>query len=252
MKTESIYPLIPENVPPYFQRNIKVRRDGWPKMALAIQMLGASGVGLRMELMQLIAARLSISPNSRSMRQAIQRRLPAANLVESATYPFLGKSRITLIRLSETGKRLCRSLGVDPVENEWERLIRLHHGAVHIDHTVALLAFSYQARLRGWDVELVPSVKHSKEPDALITKGDERFYVEVERGHAKWEKWRGQEDLQGFAAICATSPAQRKKLMRECQEIDVPGYATDLENLIRRTKRQNFNLWMNQWKGTER
>lgn len=221
-------------------------------MALAVQILGSSGVGLRMELTQLLASRLGISPNARSIRQAIQHRLPAANLVVSATYPYLGKSRLSLIRLSKTGKRLCRSLGVKPVENEWERLIRLHQGDVYIAHTVALLAFAYHARLRSWDVKLVPSVKHHKEPDALIVKGDEKIYVEVERGHAKWEKWRGQEDLQGFAAICATSPAHRKKLMRKCQEIDVPGYATDLENLIRRAKRKNFHLWMDEWRGTER
>jgi hypothetical protein len=147
-----------------------------------------------------------------------------------------GKQRITLFRLAERGRTLARSLGVEPIENGWDTLVRTHQGETQVTHAALLLYTERLARERGWLTELTPNDSRlGFYPDLWISTGEWSMYVEVEsrwRSRSnQWDKWRAALRAQGFAAIVARTSAVRAKLVQGCRAAGVPGLATDLETL---------------------
>jgi hypothetical protein len=51
--------------------------------------------------------------------QRLCRYLPESGLAETTVY----RSTLNVIRLTERGKQLAHVLGVEPIENDWERVI---------------------------------------------------------------------------------------------------------------------------------
>ena len=141
-----------------------------------------------------LRVQLGDSLHSGSFRKLINDYLPRYDLtVTYVAHVFGRRIQLGLIHLTERGRRLAEGLGVDPVENDWERIIRKHQGADQPDHTGLLLAFDRRVRLRGYSTILVPNVARAGfEPAVLIEWNGVRLYVEVEAAYHcnKPEKWQ--------------------------------------------------------------
>jgi hypothetical protein len=164
------------------------------------------------------------------------------------------KSSLRLLKLSPDGVRLFKILfDRDPVENDWERLVRLHEGDRFPEHTLAVLIFALHARKRGWATQILPPVEGTKAvPDLAVLRGDQTLYVEVELGQKESpSKWRNQAKLnEGKVALCAATPETRKRLAGDCRLDKLSGLATDLETLVKvkfKTISEETPLWLEEW-----
>jgi hypothetical protein len=144
--------------------------------------------------------------------------------------PIVGKQKITLFRLTERGRTLARALGVEPIENGWDILVRTHQGEKQVKHAALLLYTERLARERGWNTVLTPQLECvGFHPDPWIDAGDWSMYVEVEsryRAHSnQWYKWKATLRAQGFAAIIGRTEVVRDLLIQGCKSAGVPGIA---------------------------
>ncbi len=195
----------------------------------------------------------ALSPvwNRPARDRALQRTLaalPRYDLAYLTVQPIVRQQKIGLFRLTERGRTLARALGVEPVENGWDVLVRTHQGEAQIQHAALLLYTDRLARERDWLTELTPDESHQQfYPDLWLSMGEWSMYVEVEsRWRARsnqWDKWRAAQRAQGFAAIVARTPAVRAKLVQGCRAAGVPGIATDLDTL----RRRRANWWVTWW-----
>jgi hypothetical protein len=72
-------------------------------------------------------------------------------------------TNLKLVRLSSDGERLFKILfDADPLESDWDRLIRDHEGGRFPEHTLAVLIFAMHARKRGWAMQVLPPVENTK------------------------------------------------------------------------------------------
>ena len=145
-------------------------------------------------------------------------------------------TRLAVARLTQEGQQMCRALGWQVVESEWERLLRLHEGEKQEEHVLSILLFATSARLRGWEVEVLPEVEGNTRPDVVIRRDGERVYVEVETGtrlHEDNAKWRMNVALNGGkVALVARNVEERRVLVADCQHVADHGMATDVETMI--------------------
>lgn len=145
-------------------------------------------------------------------------------------------TRLSVARLSQEGRQMCRALGWDVCESDWERLDRLHQGQNQEEHTLSILLFAASARLRGWKTLVLPEVEGVARPDLLI-ESNERWYVEVETGtrlHEDNSKWRMNAELNGGKiALVARNAEERRVLISDCQHVADHGVATDIETIIK-------------------
>jgi hypothetical protein len=131
-------------------------------------------------------------------------------------------------------------------------LILRHSGDRQPRHTGSVITFSLGARVRGWDVTVLPETKTPFFfPDLLIEKNGERIYVEVELGSRKKEKWQLYKRTQGFAALCSKTSASRASLIRECDAEKLGGMATDLHYLVKNRDPQS-PLWIDTWSSNDK
>lgn len=218
-----------------------------------VQILWLLGQGhnIRLEIDWVISQVNEIKPRSGSIRRTFER-MAESGLIEAETLRLLKpRTSLALVRLTDTGRAVAQALfGEEPHEGEWERLQRLHEGERFPEHTVAVLLFALHARLRGWTVAIMPEVDGAA-PDAVVWRGQERFYVEVERGKKdKPAKWANIAQANGGkVALCAMTPQHRALLVGDCKRQRLPGVATDLETLINVPwhKARNEPLWIEEW-----
>jgi hypothetical protein len=221
----------------------------WPRLADALYLLAKTGKAIRLELQTILGQKYQLSPRSKSLRSVFERYLPAEELIEQQNFRVFRGIPMTVVRLTAKGEALCARLGWEAVESEWSRLIRLHTGDRQPAHTGAVLAFAYNARLRGWTTQVVPPVENPHVfPDVLIAKEQQKIYVEVELRTQKFNKWAQLNAFQGFVALCAKSPSRRDRLVRECQGLQIPGMATDLVTLYSQSRKTPIGaLWLQEW-----
>ncbi|MEJ5200652.1 MAG: hypothetical protein WHV66_00350 [Anaerolineales bacterium] len=252
-------PTIPAAYVKRLESQATNRRDGEVnerRKLLFLWLLAVSGIAAQLELNRLLASREGISPEAGSLKRPVDS-LEENNLVIQQTLTIqIGTmpSRLVVLRLSEDGKRLCQLWGYEIVENEWERMIRLHEGDRQEAHTLAVLLFTAHARLRGWKATVLPEVQDTPaRPDVLIeNENGERWYVEVETGtrvHENNAKWCNLAELQdGKVALCAKTVEERKVLVQDCSHWH--GVATDLESLIAiklKSVKVGDELWTERW-----
>jgi len=243
------FPPMPASLPPSLQTLQSIRRDRRERILQGLYLLATTGLSVGQELRAVMEIILGVSPGSLSIQQVFHAELPVLGLVIKETPYFIRSSRLALLRLSDQGRQVCQELGWRVVESEWDRLIRSHEGLLYPRHTLGLLAFCWQARLRDWRTELLPQVYASVEPDVLVSKGGVNIYVEFEiRAHEKLEKWEKMNRFQGFVALCSFMPRTRYGLVCECKTGYVTGFATDLHTLAQRGKcPENISLWAKKW-----
>jgi hypothetical protein len=244
------WPEIPHRPPIRFASKLSTG-ERWRREALSLYLMATRGWSLRLEILTVVGRFAKVSPRSGSLKRIFVNGLSANGLVEGAVLSMnlsKGQTRLAVLRLTEEGKDLCRMLGWEPIESEWERLIRLHDGDRQEAHTAAVQAFAYHARRRSWRAEVLPSVEGTKsQPDALVEKDDERIYVEVELGEDKPAKWRNLAELQGFVAVCAATADKRVRLVADCKLDGLKGMATDIETLIQESGGIVGRLWDERW-----
>ncbi|MBL7162450.1 MAG: hypothetical protein ISS57_07570 [Anaerolineales bacterium] len=227
----------------------------WRRGSMMLYLMATCGINAHLEMDVFVAKREGLSYRSNSTKKPLEN-LAAAGLVITETLRMeVGDFRtaLKLARLTDEGKQLCDALGWQVVESDWDRLIRLHQGQKQTRHTLAVLYFALLARVRGWTTEVVPEVDGSADPDILVTKGDERYFVEVELGTRGSEKqtvkWKNLADLQSSVAICAPNVKVRERLANDCRLANLSGVATDLATLVakRYYESKDEPLWVKEW-----
>lgn len=241
-------PEIPRKPPTRFATRLSTGTR-WKREALTLYLMAVKGLSLRLEILQVIGEMGGVNPGSGSLKRMIANGLTPKGLVTSDNFKMqLSRpTKASVLRLTEDGKELCRLLGWEPVEAEWERLVRLHDGDRQEEHTAGVLAFAYHSRRRGWKTEVLPPVEGKAEPDVLVVRGEERVFVEVEFGENKPSKWRNLAELQGFVALCAATEEKRSRLVAECKLDKLSGMATDIETLIKESGGVSGRLWVERW-----
>lgn len=204
------------------------------RKVMILYLIARGGINSRLEVDRMISVVEGLSPRSNSVKAPAEE-LVKSGLLMSATLtmsePF--QTSLAVYRLSEDGKAVCRLWGWEVVESEWERVNRLHQGDVQEAHTLMLLSFAMHARMRGWNALLLPEAQGNADPDVLVERDGERWYVEVERGDGSRRKWRNLAQLNnGKAALCAADPAGRDRLVRDCKAERLGGVASDLRSLV--------------------
>ena len=225
------------------------RSDHWPVVVQALNMMATTGISIRFELQERLASPRGIGPRSGSMRRIFEHDLPEAGLIESDTLPTFGRHKLSVVQLTERGKELCRTFDWTVVHGEWERLQALHSADSQPKHTGAVLTFAYHARLRGWNIVILPDVDSQIFfPDVFVEDEFQQMYVEVELGSRKGRKWSNMQKEQGFVALCAKTPASRSSLIAECKNVKAVGFATDLVTLYQESKGSEAGpLWAEEW-----
>ena len=245
---EIFYPEIP--LKPGFP-GISRRVDRWQRQAIILWLV-AQGFSLRAEIQRLAAGLIAIDPRGGALMRVVSS-LRGDDLLFGETPSlriFPGQlTKLSLVRLSDTGRELMQDLGWQVHETEWERMQRLHEkGNDQSRHTAAVLAFVYQARLRGWSAGVMPELDAGRfVPDALVEKNGESYYVEVELGEQKASKWHNMARHQGVIAVCGRTPEHRKSLMEETWSVAENHHCmrlgTDLCTLFKQAS-DEFPLWL--------
>lgn len=221
------------------------RTQQWPKAALVLHQLATYPSAMRWEIAEIVSKQLAITPDSGSLARLFKH-LNELGLTVSQDFSVVNRMHLVAIRLTDAGKQYCASLGWPVVENDWERLLRLHCADTQVRHAGACLAFAYQARQRGWIVEMLPQTGLPNfYPDVRVEKDGKSHFVEVELGTRKQGKWLLNLKHQGYVALCARTPTRRAYLLDECAELGVYGMATDLLTLAR--SQPNTALWSEEW-----
>jgi hypothetical protein len=230
------------------------RPEDWQKKALALAVLGLTGWSLRLAIADAIADRGVANSAMSGSWKTIYSELESAGLWAQRTVePGNGlTAHIQVVTLTDLGRTMLRTIGIQPVPSEWDRLLAEHGGEAQTKHAGLVIAFAYHARLRGYLTEVCPPVAPPAEPDIALTRGDERIYVEVEAGSGEPErlmkKWRNQGALQGYVAFCATATETRKALAEDARQAVTRGMATDLVTLINLVSAEDYStFWAEIW-----
>jgi hypothetical protein len=226
----------------------------WRRGMMIVFLVARQGLSAFMEISAHVTRAENLSDRSNSVKQPLEDLVKASFLEAETLTVDLGdkKPALKLIRFTPLGRDLCQALGWETLESEWEQLIRLHEGVRFPEHTVAVLAFAMNARVRGWQVTLLPEVPGHAAPDVLVVNGAEQHYVEVELGlKDRPAKWRNLAQLQGHVALCARDASGRTRLINDCRLAKLSGMATDLETLVLtvpyRDLTQEHPLWVEMW-----
>lgn len=244
-------PPMPAEFPGLLGRSFsEMRKDHRRRCFQGFYVLATSGLAVGMELRQVLADALGLQPENGSLFRVLMETLPGLGLAVKSTPVYLGHSRLALLRLTDPGRRFAYALGWQPVKNEWDQLIEGHYGLRYPRHTVGLLAFAMHARLRDWQVELLPELHRRLLPDVKVfCPGGGHVYVEFERrSRARQAKWRKLVRAQGFVAIATFSTHQRARLIKEAKLVSPAGVACDLVALVKQQHSGNPGpLWLESW-----
>lgn len=236
---------IPETLPEGFRRiEWAYRRPRWRRMTQIAMLLASEGVSTASELIRLLGM------DKKSLHIALDSMLDLLDpLIESHVLSAGARGKIRIVTLTDYGKALARALGVEPVESDWEKIVRLHQGEVQMRHGALVLLAAYQARLRGWKAEVMPFDPQETpwfQPDLKLTDPEGWFYYcEVEtRSRTKPRKWARMREVN----LIVPTPTARKWMTQRIQAMGIPGRATDLRTLAQQAKAGDLtHFWLEKW-----
>jgi len=235
---------LPERLPDGYRRiEWAYRRQRWQRMVTVALLIAREGVSTVSDLVRLT------SLDKKSLHVVLDSMLNLVDpLIESRILRVMGRGRIRVVSLSEYGKGLCRALGVEPVESDWEKIARLHNGDKQPKHAALVLVAAYQARLRGWQAEVMPFDLQTPwlQPDLKLIDPDGKFYYcEVEsKNRIRPRKWARMRQVN----LIVPTPRTRRGLVERLKRMGIPGRATDLHTLIQQAKEGNLSqFWLEKW-----
>ena len=260
-RAREIWSALPTTCPAAFQKSLpgggrssEDLKKAYQRRWLTLYLVGGCHINAKLEIEDLLAMISGMASRAGSLGRIFEDLLQAGVLDGQTLQIASPKSSLRLLKLSTDGVRLFKILfDRDPVENDWERLVRLHEGDRFPEHTLAVLIFALHARKRGWATQILPPVEGTKAvPDLAVLRGDQSLYVEVELGQKESpSKWRNQAKLNGGkVALCAATPETRKRLAGDCRLDKLSGLATDLETLVKvkfKTISEETPLWLEEW-----
>lgn len=216
----------------------------WRREGAALGILAQTGWSMRLAIAEELGKRFGISARAGSLKRMFVR-LKKNGLIDEHQESIAG-TKVACVCLTEKAKNIMRECGMEVVESEWERLMRLHEGQKK--HAAMVCVFTYHARRYGYTTEVCPDAFESFRPDVRLENGTGSILVEVEdesgEAERRMKKWRNQLEKQGFAAICATTPEIRQRLVAEAKAAGARhGKATDIKTLIADSK----DLWCEEW-----
>jgi hypothetical protein len=179
------------------------------KMAMAIQVMGDTGMALRPSIIKEIARRLSLSPDNNSLDDALNRLLEQETdlhpvLIEkenaiSAEGAGSGGNLPDVLRLTEKGNAAYSVLsGKVPKPNEYDRLIRCHsspeHTILNIQACEVLVEVGYRIKGQAQAIQLSNGSTFIPDIIAAGPSSSELIFIEVERDvhkdpAARKQKW---------------------------------------------------------------
>ena len=227
----------------------------WPRVIMALKTLAETGVSTALDLLLLLSKKTSVSPRANSLRNVVYGALADEQvphrMVENKTImlPFNAVVKLRVLYLTDYGKDLCRALGVEPVESDWEKIVRLHNGEAQSQHAALVLMAAYQARLRGWKAEVMPFDPQETpwfQPDLKVTDPEGWFYYcEVEtRSRDNPDKWARMRQ----ANLIVPTPTTRHWMVRRLKDMGIPGRATDLRTLAQQARAGDLSrFWLEKW-----
>jgi hypothetical protein len=227
------------------------RRDVRQRMQAGLYLIATTGYSVVQELMAEMAERYGIQPKADSLHRIFRLHLFKAGLIHYRVLPHIIKNGLAVVRLTKLGKAMCSNWGWTVLSSDWEKLIDHHNGNEQLRHTAMVLDFAWQARRRGYKVDVMPIVESNfLIPDVFVERGStDKAYVEIERGRYKSGKWWNLFLMQGFAAACMTSRASRRTIVQnDIQPLGIGGLATDLQTLKYGAYREEIQqFWLDRW-----
>jgi len=237
--------VVPEILPDGFRRlEWAYRRPRWRRMVAITLLMAQTGVSTAQELVRLTGL------DKKSLHIVLDSMLDLLDpLIESRLIHAGGRGQIRVVVLTDYAKNLCRALGVEPVESDREKIMRLHNGEVQVFHASLVLITAYQARLRGWKAEVMPFDPQETpwfQPDLKVTDPEGWFYYcEVEtRSRDNPDKWARMRQ----ANLIVPTPTTRHWMVRRLKDMGIPGRATDLRTLAQQAKAGDLSrFWLEKW-----
>jgi len=244
-------PRLPTQLPARFAKHMP---SNWERPALLLLIMAGTGWSLKRAILHELSLLSGMSANSGAAGRMVSR-LEEGGLIRRQTVPTTD-SKAVLVHLTELGQELVQHLGVDPVETEWDRLMRAHGGNAQEKHAALVILAAHYARRHGYRTLVCPpSPADGVLPDLLLAGPDGKIiYTEVEAESGDEErrlkKWRNLADVQGKVAVVAPNPSARERLVREARQVARRGVATDLDTLRQEELKRISPLpsfWLEEW-----
>jgi hypothetical protein len=218
----------------------------------ALILMGEAGKSLRPSLVGRLAKRLNLSPSNSSISEAFSRLLnldASGGLIEyldvfQQTGASTGGNHPDIFRLTDRGRQAYQYLtGKQPVEDEYERLIRKHktpeHTVLNIQAGEVLEECGgYQLLEQAPDIQLPDGSVFIPDVIALDPKTGEMIFIEVERDagkdwNARTRKWRNVMNATNgeIYVICDNIQCERKILTEINQALEGLPFNSRLTNL---------------------
>jgi len=227
---------------------------------IAVLWLVAQGHTLRIEIQWIISTHFGINHRSGALRAVIPGLIDKGLLHrESLPVPGVrsyGMLNMDAVHLTEAGRELVNGFSWPVTETELERMRRLHEKEkTENEHTAAVLAFVYHARLRGWKAGVMPKStpgNYRYAPDAIVAKEDREYHVEVE---LSWKvadpKWLNMARHRGVVAFCARHENHQQALVGDVESViggNATIIATNLRKLFKDVQKEPLGeLWLERW-----
>lgn len=212
---------------------------------LALRLMGELGLAVWREVEERLMAEYEVGPGL--ARRCVYDLLQLGYIYRSTPKLYLNM-RLSLIRLTELGLDAAEEVLGGPCEpGEWEMVVEGHRNGGE-GHQLGMLALAWQARRRGYGVELNPGVIQCAagdgwiEPDLRVIRagGSKRdpLFVEYEtKARGKMGKWRR---YMGMKLLAVTGTAGGAKSLRNEMLEALPGamlgkvdwYVTSLQELM--------------------
>jgi hypothetical protein len=260
-RSREVWNLLPATCPAAFQSILSGKgrtgedlKKAFQRYWLTIYLIGACQLNATLELEDLLAMTCGLTCRAGSLGRIFEDLLDGGILIGEILRIGSPRTSLRLVKFTPAGARLYKILfDRDPLESDWERLIKNQEGVRSPEHSLAVLIFAMHARKRGWATQILPSIEGTKAvPDLLVLRGSEKWYVEIEPGKKESEtRWRNQSELNGGrVALCGATPATRLRLAGDCKLARLPGMATDLETLVQAKYpliTDQTPLWIESW-----
>ena len=166
------YPEVPPQ-PPWDHRHLLGRRKDYWRGVAKVLWLVSSGFSLTKEIRELIVADEGANPQSGALLR-LQPRLVDAGILRSELVKMGRYHSLRLVALGPNSEKLIKRLKWEPVESEWDRMLRLHEKGKEGEekHTLSVIAFAYHSRLRGYKAVVMPAIEDNGlfAPDAVVVE----------------------------------------------------------------------------------
>lgn len=233
----------------------------------AILLLGRTGLSRRPEIAQELGKLINVDGNSGTHARIIKRLVEEWGMA-SIEKPFQsrgassGGSNPDIIQLTDRGKLAYRLLsGTEPVPGEFERLQPAHaspeHTLLNIEVADFLQGEGYKILTKVPAIDLPSGGKFI--PDLVAEKGDDIYFIEVERGVSKDTRARQTKWLNFYTAsggriyvFCDNLECMcgiRKELIDALGAHRASFSLTNLAQLKNGDKEKDGSIWLDRRRG---